>query len=229
MIRGSEGGDRARLRPHTGAPGRHRTLILLRHAKSDWSERRARPRATARRPRGRRQAPEAGRWLAAHVDRIDLAVVSTARAGTQHLVARLGRARRRAAGAARRAGCTAPRAARSCASCASWPEDLTTVVLVGHNPGLEDLASTLAGHWVSMPTSALAVLTVAGTWAEAGPTTAQLEHVGPAAAASLVRGADEERRPHVAHDHALPGAAEPDTWTVHGGWVRLTPSPEGEP
>ena len=54
------------------------TLILLRHSKSDWSTNEAdldRPLAK----RGRRQAPEAGRWLATHVDRIDLAVVSTAR------------------------------------------------------------------------------------------------------------------------------------------------------
>jgi len=40
-----------------------RTLILLRHAKSDWSGDEtdvARPLAK----RGRRQAPDAGRWLA---------------------------------------------------------------------------------------------------------------------------------------------------------------------
>ena len=53
------------------------TLILLRHAKSDWSGFEAdHDRPLAR--RGRRQAPEAGRWLAGNVDRIDLAVVSTA-------------------------------------------------------------------------------------------------------------------------------------------------------
>ena len=54
-----------------------RTLILLRHAKSDWSG----DEAGIARPlgkRGRRQAPAAGRWLAANVDRVDLAVVSPA-------------------------------------------------------------------------------------------------------------------------------------------------------
>ena len=58
------------------------TLILLRHAKSDWSGGGAdldRPLAK----RGRRQAAEAGRWLAANVPGIDLAVVSPAtRAGS---------------------------------------------------------------------------------------------------------------------------------------------------
>ena len=77
------------------------TLILLRHAKSDWSTGapdHERPLA----PRGLRQAPEAGRWLAAHVEQIDLAVVSTAeraRAPGPSAAAELAAA---AAGAARR-------------------------------------------------------------------------------------------------------------------------------
>ena len=53
------------------------TVILLRHSKSDWSG----DHADIDRPltkRGRRQAAEAGQWLATHVDAIDLAVVSTA-------------------------------------------------------------------------------------------------------------------------------------------------------
>src|SRR4029079_8808925 len=66
-----------RFRWHTGRVAEH-TLMLLRHYKSDC------PRDEAelyRRlsKRGRRQAPEAGHWLAPHVDRIDMAVVSTAR------------------------------------------------------------------------------------------------------------------------------------------------------
>ena len=54
-----------------------RTLILLRHAKSDWSGDEPddhRPLAK----RGLRQAPEAGQWLAGNIDRIDLAVTSPA-------------------------------------------------------------------------------------------------------------------------------------------------------
>ena len=54
-----------------------RTLILLRHAKSDWSSNEAdidRPLAD----RGRRQAHEAGAWLAANIDGIGLAVLSPA-------------------------------------------------------------------------------------------------------------------------------------------------------
>ncbi|MDY7556428.1 SixA phosphatase family protein [Cryobacterium sp. 10C3] len=52
-----------------------RTLILLRHAKSDWSGEVSdleRPLAE----RGLRQAPLAGAWLARNIGHIDLAVVS---------------------------------------------------------------------------------------------------------------------------------------------------------
>ncbi len=152
------------------------TLILLRHAKSDWSTGAAdheRPLAA----RGLRQAPEAGRWLADHVDEIDRAVVSDAE-----------RARRTWELAAAELGSAPPVRLDNRVYGASGgallgvvrdlPENLATVVLVGHNPGLEDLASTLVGSWVSMPTSALAVVDVAGTWAETGPTSVALRAAG---------------------------------------------------
>ncbi len=58
-------------------PISERTLILLRHAKSDWSGDEvdlARPLAD----RGRRQAPDSGRWLNANIGSIALALVSPA-------------------------------------------------------------------------------------------------------------------------------------------------------
>jgi phosphohistidine phosphatase len=152
------------------------TLILLRHAKSDWSggePDHERPLAE----RGRRQAPEAGRWLAEHAGPIDLAVVSPA-------------ARARSTWTLASAELADPPAVRLDdrvygASSGSLlgvvrdlPEDLATVVLVGHNPGLEDLASTLADAWVAMPTSALAVLAVTGPWAAAGPASVTLTASG---------------------------------------------------
>jgi phosphohistidine phosphatase len=152
------------------------TLILLRHSKSDWSggePDHERPLAA----RGQRQAPEAGRWLAAHVDRVDLAVVSSAE-----------RARRTWSLAAAELGDPPPvrldegmygaSGSALLSIVRDLSEDLSTVVMVGHNPGLEDLVSTLAGTWVPMPTSALALLVVAGVWAEAGPATVELRTSG---------------------------------------------------
>src|SRR5690625_5108607 len=69
------------LRENAPARGRRffvaRTLILVRHAKSDWSA----PVDDQHRPlarRGRRQAPATGRWLAQHLPAPDLVLVSVA-------------------------------------------------------------------------------------------------------------------------------------------------------
>ncbi len=143
-----------------------RTLILLRHAKSDWSGDEpdiARPLAR----RGRRQAPEAGRWLTTHIDSIDLAVVSPAH-------------RARSTWDLASAELDVPPSTRLddrmyaasddelLAVLREVPDEVDTVVLVGHNPGLEDLASRLTGERVPMPTSALAVIAVPGSWSSAG-------------------------------------------------------------
>jgi phosphohistidine phosphatase len=50
----------------------------------------------------------------------------------------------------------------------SLAEELDTVVLVGHNPGLEGLAETLIGGAVVLPTSALAVIELDGPWRSTG-------------------------------------------------------------
>ena len=47
---------------------------------------------------------------------------------------------------------------------AELPEDAATAVLVGHNPGLEELVEHLTGEPVRMPTSAVAVVDVPGRW-----------------------------------------------------------------
>jgi phosphohistidine phosphatase len=153
-----------------------RTLIVLRHAKSDWSG--GEPdidRPLAR--RGLRQAPEAGQWLAAHAGRLDLALVSPAQRtrSTWELVA---------------AQLTDPPEARVdvrlyaasggqlLAVLRELPDDLSTVVLVGHNPGVEDLVERLTGRLVELPTSALAVVTGWESWAATGDQPATLRASG---------------------------------------------------
>lgn len=142
------------------------TLILLRHAKSDWSGDEAdhdRPLAG----RGRRQAPEAGRWLDANVGAIDLAVVSTAE-----------RARSTWELVAGELDQPPPTRYEDRAYAASpgellrivqgLDEALGTVVLVGHNPAVEELVEALTGRAVAMPTSALAVIELEGHWTGTG-------------------------------------------------------------
>ena len=152
------------------------TLILLRHAKSDWSGDEpdvARPLAK----RGRRQAPEAGRWLAAHFHRLDLALVSPAERAretwtlVESELPHPPRTRLDDRLYAAPAG-TLLEVLREV------PEDLGTVVLVGHNPGLQDLLERLTGDEVAMPTSAVAVIDVPGSWADVGRIPASLRVCG---------------------------------------------------
>jgi phosphohistidine phosphatase len=143
-----------------------RTLIVLRHAKSDWSGGEADiDRGLSK--RGRRQAPDAGRWLAANIGRIDLAVVSPAR-----------RARRTWDLVSAQLDVPPPQRIDDRVYDASAGEligvvrelsdEAATVVLVGHNPSVEELVSRLTGESVPMPTSALAVVAVTGSWSSAG-------------------------------------------------------------
>ena len=153
-----------------------RTLILLRHAKSDWAgdeDDIDRPLAK----RGVRQAPRAGRWLARSFDSIDLAVVSPAnraRSTWEIASAELDEVppvriddRAYAASASKLLGIVRDLA-----------DDALTVVLVGHNPGIEELASLLTGERVPMPTSAIAVIGLDGSWSAAGRSTGTLQASG---------------------------------------------------
>ena len=120
---------------------------------------------------GRR--PDAGRWLAASTERIDLAVVSPAvraRSTWDLVSAELDvappmRIDERVYGASDRELLTVIR---------ELPDELHTVVVVGHNPGIEDLAALLTGEMAPMPTSALAVIAVSGSWSTARPGSAVL-------------------------------------------------------
>ena len=148
------------------------TLILLRHGKSDWSG--GEPdhlRPLAR--RGRRQVPEAGRWLADNVDVIDLAVVSPAERTRETW--RLAAAELAVPPPVREDDRVYAGSARSLLGVLQeLPDEVGTVVLVGHNPGVEDLVASLTGRDVSMPTSALAAFDLPVPWSAAGSTPAEL-------------------------------------------------------
>jgi phosphohistidine phosphatase len=152
-----------------------RTLVLVRHAKSDWSHGLPdRERTLA--PRGRRQAPEAGRWIHDHLDPLDLAVVSPAaraRSTWELVVAELGDVETRLDDRVYAAS-----ADELLEVVQELPDRARTVALVGHNPGLEDLLELLTGEWEVMPTSAVAVLELAGDWPDAGPGSATLTWSG---------------------------------------------------
>jgi phosphohistidine phosphatase len=169
-----------------------RKLLLLRHAKSAWPDGVSdRDRPLAR--RGRQDAPAAGRWLrqAGHLP--DHVVCSTAR-----------RARETWQLARRELGVRPPVVYEPEAYQATGrslidlvrrqPPEARTVVLVGHDPSLPDLAVALAGEMgdrggvatartpatalsrmqAKFPTAAIAVLELSTPWSELTPGNARL-------------------------------------------------------
>ena len=148
-----------------------RTLVVMRHAKSDWGTGQAdfdRPLAT----RGRADAPVAGRWLRDHVDRPDLVLVSPSTRTRQTW---------QAVYSAAGYDCQVryepdiylADAMDLLALLRSLDESARVVMMVGHNPGSEALVAYLAGDGhekafaqlhAKFPTSAVAVLQLRGPW-----------------------------------------------------------------
>jgi len=139
-----------------------RTLILLRHAKSAWPKQTLdadRPLA----PRGLRDASAAGRWLGEHAPRIDLVVCSTAIRAVQTwelAAAELAKKPR-----VRHDECLYEASAQELlTTTVELPSNIATALLVGHNPGLENLLTVLTGIAKPFKTSTIAVLRSLESW-----------------------------------------------------------------
>jgi phosphohistidine phosphatase len=136
-----------------------KTLLLLRHAKSSWSNDSLADFDRPLNDRGQRDAPRMGRLLA-QLDVIPDLIISSA---------------------ANRAAATAERVAQAAgyegeirrteelyladpddylAVAQSVEDKITSLMLVGHNPGLEELVGLLSGHDEHLPTAALAAFRV---------------------------------------------------------------------
>jgi phosphohistidine phosphatase len=166
-----------------------RKLVLLRHAKSAWPEGvpdHDRPLA----PRGRRDAPAMGRWLRAAGDVPDLVVCSTARRTreTWELAQPALKATPQVSFERRVYEATA---AQLLGLVHGAPPVVRTLLIIGHAPGIPDLALMLAGTAppaagdavppaaaqrmnAKFPTAAIAVLELTGRWDRLGPGTARL-------------------------------------------------------
>jgi phosphohistidine phosphatase len=157
-----------------------RRLILMRHAKSDWPDVADHDRPLAK--RGRRDASAVGKWLGRSGYLPDAVVCSTARRAreTWELAAD---------------GLTAavpgttppvryePRVYEATVLgllmlVREFADDRSTVLVVGHNPGLAELAVGLAAPPpdppTAFPTAAVAVLGLPGPWTSVGPGEARL-------------------------------------------------------
>jgi len=143
-----------------------KTLILVRHAKSSWSEAGLPDRERPLNKRGRRDAPAMGRRLARRGVKPDRVISSAAL-----------RARLTAEAMAGELGCPAGSVVAAeqlyCADVREWfaaidalDDGWDTVMLVGHNPTLTDLAAHFLPFPVdNVPTCGVMTLTYrTGSW-----------------------------------------------------------------
>jgi phosphohistidine phosphatase len=162
-------------------PAGTRTLLAVRHAKSSWEfdvDDHDRPLSA----RGRRDADALGRLLVQRALRPDLVLCSTA-ARTQETWDR-----------AQAVGATAGEVRLVRAIYNAWvpelvrlvrgtPEQVSTLLVLGHAPGIPDLVEHICirsntTDWSQLdqkyPTSGLAVISVPGPWREVGSSSAEL-------------------------------------------------------
>lgn len=152
-----------------------KTILFMRHAKSDWGPQYASDFERPLNARGQRDAPRMAAFLAQH-ELLPEAIVSSP---------------------AMRARMTAEYVAKEQHFRGEWifdariylasprmlltvirelPEPFNKIMLVGHNPGLEDIIYLLGGGQVRMPTAAIASLRLyADTWANVEPGQAHLQ------------------------------------------------------
>ncbi|MET7639057.1 histidine phosphatase family protein [Streptomyces sp. NPDC005438] len=148
-----------------------RRIVILRHAKADWPEVSDHERPLA--DRGRKDAPVAGAWLASQdiVPELTLCSTATRARETWKLVAPELPRRPRTVYEDRLYDASLGQLIEVVNEA---PEEVNTLMVVGHNPGVHALADALAGsadpdvaarmNRGGFPTSAMAVLTLPGSW-----------------------------------------------------------------
>ena len=134
-----------------------KTLLLLRHAKSSWDDASLRDFERPLADRGRRDAPRMGEQLKLRAPLPDLIISSPAE-----------RARQTAQAIVEAGGLTArlefhdsiygATSAELMRLIRRLPDAVNCALMVGHNPGFEELVSRLIGSDERMPTAALACI-----------------------------------------------------------------------
>jgi phosphohistidine phosphatase len=150
-------------------------LFLLRHAKSSWDDPTLSDHERPLAPRGRKAAERMSGHLGDHDVDISLVLCSSARRTreTVDLVAPPGEIRVEP-------GLYGASADQLLDRLRHVPEEVPSVMLVGHNPAIHELAIDLAGPGTDLadrkfPTGALATFSFAGAWAALEPGRATLE------------------------------------------------------
>ena len=142
-------------------------LIIMRHAKSSWTSGAATDHQRPLNKRGRRDAPRIGARLQDLGWLPDLVIASDSertRETWQRMKAQFPHSiEQRFSRTFYHGGLSA-----IINECSMLTEDISTLLVLGHNPGWEDAVSGLCGMWVRMTTANAALLqSDADDWAEA--------------------------------------------------------------
>ena len=143
-----------------------KTLLLMRHAKSSWASAGVADHDRPLNERGEKASARMGQLLRERNFRPDVLLLSTALRAVQT-----------AERVAEAAGLQLPLQTRRelylappstyISLAQQLPRDARCALLIGHNPGLEELVASLAGRHERMPTAALAEIPLnLATWAE---------------------------------------------------------------
>jgi phosphohistidine phosphatase len=149
-------------------------LYLLRHAKSSWDDAGVADHERPLAKRGRRATEAIAAYLSEHAVAPELVLCSTARR-TRETLERI----EPALGTpevSHEDELYGASAGELMERLREVPDGVGSVMLIGHNPGIEDLAGALVGRAVAskFPTAALATLELPGGWRDAGPGRAEL-------------------------------------------------------
>lgn len=144
-----------------------RTLLVMRHAKSSWTNAHLSDHDRPLNERGERDAPRMGRWLAAHDLEPDVILCSSA-----------ARAHATADHVAAETGAHAPLVRSSLyggdvedyvAELAGLADEVAVALIVGHSPTVSLVVSELVDQDEDMPTAAVAVIDLPiDRWADLG-------------------------------------------------------------
>jgi phosphohistidine phosphatase len=136
-----------------------KTLLLLRHAKSSWDDPNVSDHDRPLNARGLRDAPKIGNLVKQHGLMPDLIIASTA--ARAQVTARQVAMHCDYRGVIDTSGSLYQAAPDEYIQyLRSLPDEYAAVLVVGHNPGLEDLLELITGSYQQMPTAALAYVSL---------------------------------------------------------------------
>ena len=134
-------------------------LLILRHAKSSWNHPELSDFERPLNKRGRQAAPRMGRWIAENNLAPGVVICSTAKRAQQTYQLVQDVVNWDVETVHTDELYLAP-AHTYIQHLSQLPDNISTAMVIGHNPGMEELVSQLSGEYQSMPTCALAVITL---------------------------------------------------------------------